>query len=149
MAQVPMTDAVALATASAAEYNKLIDNIQDLDTRVVAYEDTGLRLLQGIYPSQNTSIATGITTEANVVKLQVSSIPVITGHRYLLDYRVNVTQTVAGDLFGANMRLNTALSGTLLASKTVLTNTTAGGVAVDIPLYFTSAVTGVATLHLS
>lgn len=38
MAIVPMTDAVPGTVALAAEYNKLIDNIYDLDTRTTAVE---------------------------------------------------------------------------------------------------------------
>lgn len=39
MAIVPMADAVPGAVASSAEYNKLIDNIQDLDARIGSIED--------------------------------------------------------------------------------------------------------------
>ena len=63
MAIVSMTDAVPGAIASSAEYNKLIDNIQDLDARlgpVVSGSSASVRLAALEALTTNTSGAVGI-----------------------------------------------------------------------------------------
>jgi hypothetical protein len=63
MAIVPMTDATSGGIASSAEYNKLIDNIQDLDARigaVLAANDAATRLTALEALTTNTSGAVGI-----------------------------------------------------------------------------------------
>lgn len=62
MAIVPMTDAVSGGTASSAEYNKLIDNIQDLDARLGAVVSTNTAHARlNTLESRTTDASTGNT----------------------------------------------------------------------------------------
>lgn len=65
MAMVPMVDAVPGTVASSAEYNKIIDNVEDLNTRTLALEaagtPTGLPFLH-VYQAVGSSVPNNTLT---------------------------------------------------------------------------------------
>lgn len=70
MAIVPMTDAVSGGVASASEYNKLIDNIEDLDGRTSTLESYG-----GFGAWTAISLATNIQARAGYYPPRVRTSP--------------------------------------------------------------------------
>lgn len=88
MAIVPVADAVPGSRASSAEFNKLIDNVEDVDKRLV--EVWGGRLVT----SGSSSVAlltTSGTTEAEITQLRMETTNQLIGGRY---YEFNIALQV-------------------------------------------------------
>ncbi|WP_367137883.1 hypothetical protein [Saccharothrix sp. HUAS TT1] len=98
MAIVPMQDAVPGDVASAAEYNKLIDNIQDLNSRTTTVETRTTHASTG-----NTALGTRVTT------LETRTTDVSTGNA-ALGTRTTTLETRTTDVSTGNTALGTRVT---------------------------------------
>lgn len=60
---------------------------------------------------------TSAGTEMDLAKLQLTSLSLTTNRYYLARYLLSWTKTVAGDVFDAKLRVNTAVSGTQIGQS--------------------------------
>ena len=144
MANVPMADAVFGALATSAEYNNVTANVRDLNTRLTTVE-TGpvIGRVRLVHPTQTTPLQTapGVATAADIPKLQMLSVPVVSGNVYRFDYRLNLGWSVANDVHLVQLRRTTAVSGTLLGHAQFVSSVT-GVSAVFASITWVANVTG-------
>lgn len=110
MAIVAMADAVPGTIASSAEYNKVIDNVEDVDKRLI--ETWAGRLVA----TSGTLLTTSGTTEATITQLTMDTTkPLVSGLFYEAALALSANPSNAGEQFLFRVRHTTALSGTVVA----------------------------------
>lgn len=110
MAIVAMADAVPGTIASSSEYNKIIDNVEDVDKRLI--ETWAGRLVT----TAGTLLTTSGTTEATINNLTMDTTkPLTSGQYYELNLAVSANPSNANEQFLFRVRHTTALSGTVIA----------------------------------
>lgn len=115
---VPMADAVAGEVALSAEYNKLIDNIEDLDERTTVVEDA-----VGDGSTGNTAL------DARLVTVENRTTNVSTGNTALGTRVTSLESTTSNGTTG-----NTALGTRVTTLESRTTNGTYGNTALDTRL---------------
>lgn len=128
MAIVPMADAVPGAIASSSEYNKLIDNIQDLDSRL-KFE----RLRTITATSNSSSWNSGTEVITNLVASGVNAVTLVSGGIYRVACNFSVQSGSVASTTGYRLRYVSGTtaptsSGTLIIATPDRLDTAGGGV---------------------
>jgi len=114
MAIVPMADAVTGNIASSLEYNKIIDNVLDLDVRLGSGVGTTSNTTTGTATAQLTSLRTRMTTEeSNVDNLQT------------------LTTNTSGTVGIGNQRLSDRLGAGITTANTAASQISANAAAIS------------------
>jgi hypothetical protein len=112
MAFVPMDPAVAGQIASSADYNDVVNNVNDLNTRLVA---SG----QGIIAfGRRTTSSSGATSNTAVGVLRLDNISVVSGRGYIINFTCHPNSTVQTD--NARIEVRGSTSGVATTSSSVL-----------------------------
>lgn len=147
MAIVAMTDAVPGGTAAASEYNKLIDNILDLDTRLTILETGVFADTIGSRVADTGNITTDSNTwnsSAKIITNLSVTFPAINGAIYQVDVDAVGSMSIAGYLTCGVIVKNGGTPGAgddLKSYKTVRADTATALYDVSQHAYFTAAAT--------
>src|SRR5690349_21528433 len=112
MAFVSMAYAVSGQVASSVEYNKVVDNVNDVNTRLVA---NGKGIIS--YGRRDTS-SSGSTSTTAVGVLRLDNISVVAGRSYIINVTCHPNSSVQTDNVRVEVRGTT--SGTATTASSVL-----------------------------
>lgn len=141
MAIVSMTNAVAGNIALAAEYNKLITNILDLDSRVQTLEGGTSSMLGRKASVQSSTAVSGISTTETMI--QTLTFTAQTGRRYrvTMDFQLIYSDTSAFSLSGYWASGGTVTTGGAQFYRRMISGGTPGNV--EGPRTIVGEITGI------
>lgn len=153
MTFVPMADATAGAVADPDEYNRVTNNVRDLDTRMTALA-TGPanELIKFVIPTQSTALVSGVTTsETDIPKLAITSVPVTVNFWYEFQFAVSPSLSSSGDTADFRLRHTTPVSGTSVGLHRYVSPNTAptSGQPVVMSYLYKATATGTMSFYLS
>ncbi len=104
-----MADAIPGTIASSAEYNKVIDNVEDVDKRLL--ECWAGRIVN----TAGTLVTTSGTTEINIPHLAMDTTKsLLAGQVYRFNLTASLNPSINGDQFLFRIRVTTPVTGPLL-----------------------------------